>query len=270
MIQKSARKLGDWETLFLISIFGVIVLFPFVYRNIPEILFDDGYRLLILLATSIILLLAALVDFEALKKGKLAVVEPLWSFEVPVAAVLAFTILHERISVLQIVLILLLVACLFLVSFKEKTFSKKFFMEKGVLLAVIGAIFMGSANFFMGWGGRISDPLMINFFVNVFITVVTGIYLIANGKTKSVISDIKNKYQLILPMAISDNVAWVAFVFSMSLAPIAVAVALSESYIIIAVLLGLMINREKLQSHQKFGLIGAIITAIVLAAVTAG
>ena len=72
----------------------------------------------------------------------------------------------------------------------------------------------------------------------------------------------------LLPMSIFDNAAWVAFAFAMSLAPIAIAVAPSESYIIVAVILGLLINHERLQKHQKFGLVSALVAAIVLAAIT--
>ena len=69
-------------------------------------------------------------------------------------------------------------------------------------------------------------------------------------------------------MSIADNVAWVAYVFSMTLAPIAVATALSESYIVITVLLGLFVNHEKLQKHQKVGLVAAVAVALALASIT--
>lgn len=142
-------------------------------------------------------------------------------------------------------------------------------MEKGVLLALLGAVAMGSANFFYGWGARETDPLMVNFFINLFTTVATGIFLLANGKMRKTLRDAVATRGTILPMAILDNTAWVAFAFAMSLAPIGVVVALSESYIIIAVILGLLINRERIQFHQKVGLLLAIIAAISLAAITA-
>ncbi len=108
LIQKSVRKLGDWETLFVICAFGAVILLPFVWRDLPA-LFGNGRGVWILFLSSLILFVAALLDFEALKEGKLAVVEPIWSFEVPAAAILAFVILGERISWLQIILITLLI-----------------------------------------------------------------------------------------------------------------------------------------------------------------
>src|SRR3989344_1304783 len=90
LIQRSTRKIGDWETLFFITAFGAVVLAPFVYKDIPSLFTEVSRTTYILLGASVILLIAALLDFEALKKGKLAVVEPIWSSEVPVAALLSF------------------------------------------------------------------------------------------------------------------------------------------------------------------------------------
>ncbi len=268
LIQKSSRKFGDWETLFVITAFGAVVLLPFVWGSMYRVITNQSGELFVLVVASVFIFLAALVDFEALKRGKLSIVEPIWSLEVPSAAILAYFIIGETISILQIILIACLIFCLVLIAFREKHFNKKFLIEKGVVIAFFGAFLMGSANFFMGWGGRVSDPLMVIFFTNLFMAVLTFIYLAYNRELSNVVSHLKKDYGLLLPMAISDNVAWVAFVFGMSLAPIAVVTALSESYIIVAVLLGLTVNQEKLQSHQKFGLIGAIVSAIILAVVT--
>jgi len=268
LIQRSTRKLGDWETLFFMTAFGAVVLLPFVWKSLPTAFENRAFTILML--TSFILFIAALIDFEALKEGKLAVVEPIWSFEVPTAAFLAFFIIGERISGLQIFLVITLIVFLMLVAFREKKITKKLFMEKGVYLAFLGAVLMGSANFFMGWSGRVTDPLMVNFFTDAFIMILTGLYLIAKGRFLSLGRDLKNGYQILLPMSIADKVAWIAFVFSMTLAPIAIATALSESYIIIAVLMGLFVNREKILAHQKVGLVGAVVTVIVLSVITAG
>ena len=268
LIQRSTRKVGDWETLFIITLFGAIVLAPFVWHSLPTLFSNGGEPLLVLFVASVVLFIAALLDLDALKKGKLAIVEPIWSFEIPAAAVLSFLILGEKVTVLQIVLLIVLMGGLMLVAFRRKRLNKSFLMEKGIFIALIAAIAMGAANFFMGWGGRVSDPVMVNFFTDAFLAICSGIYLIAHGRFFKAFTDLKKGYNTLLPMAIADKVAWVAFVFSMVLVPIAVATALSESYIIIAILLGLFVNKEKLQGHQKVGLVLAIIGAIVLAVIT--
>src|SRR3989338_9186400 len=160
LIQKSTRKVGDIEALFFVTAFGAAVLLPFVYKNIGALFASSSDTMLILAVLCVVLLLAALLDFEALRVGKLAVVEPIWSFEVPVAALLAFFILGEEVTVLQILIIVALLVGLALVSLKKEFRLKHLWLERGTLLALLGAVFMGAANFFMGWGARVTDPIM--------------------------------------------------------------------------------------------------------------
>lgn len=268
LIQRSARKLGDWETLFVITFFGVIVLLPFVYKNIGSLFVGSNTNLLILVSSALVLLCAALLNFEGFKKGKISVLEPLMSFEIPAAALLAFFFLGDEISWMQIFVIIVLIINLFLVSFRGKFLSKNFLLEKGVIVFMFGAILMGAADFLLGWGSRVTDPLLANFVLNVIMASVSFIFIVFRGGISKLILDVKKNPAQVLAMSITDNVAWIAYSFAMVLVPIAIATGLSESSIIIAVLLGLFVNKEKLQRHQKIGLVGAIISAIVLAFIT--
>ncbi|MBI2632714.1 DMT family transporter [Candidatus Pacearchaeota archaeon] len=264
-IQRSTRKFGDWETLFFISLFGVIFLFPFVYKDIPTLFLSFDEKYLILLAPSFTILIAALFEFESLKRGKISVVEPLWSLEVPVSALAAFFILKEIPSTLQIILIITLLVGLVLVSLRSYHLEKKIWLEKAVIIGAFSAIIMGLANFLVGVGARETNALIINWFLSTFLALACFIYLISKKNLRKTFKDVIKNKKLLFSMCTLDNIAWVAFAFSMTLAPIALAVALSESYIIIAVLLGLFVNKEYLRKHQKIGLIIAIISAILLA-----
>ncbi len=266
LIQRSTRKFGDWETLFIICTFGVILLLPFVWNKLPSLLLVPSKTLIILLAASLALFIAALLEFEALRRGKISVIEPTWSLEIPSSAVLAFFVLGEVLSFTQVLFIIALIIGLFLVSYRGTVFSKKFFLERGVIISIFSAVGMGVANFFVGWGARETDPLVINFLISLFSMIGAFIFLVAKGRVSNTVSHFKNNLKLLLTMSFLDNAAWVAFAFAMTLAPIGIAAALSESYIIIAVLLGIFVTREKLQSHQKGGLAIAVLAAIVLAA----
>ncbi len=266
LIQRSTRKIGNWETLFLISLFGTIVLLPFVFRDLPELFSSgNGLGLVILSVAGLVLFAAALLDFEALRVGKISVVEPMWSFEIPIAGFFAFFFLGEKLSVLQILFVVILIVGLILVSFKEKHTVRTFLMEKGVVIAFFAGITMGAANFFIGWGARQTDPLMVNFFVNFLIFLGTAFYLFSKGCIGKAFKDSLRFRAVVLPMVVLDNSAWISFAFAMSLAPIGIVVALSESYIALAAILGLVFNKEKLQRHQKFGLLIAFIFVILLA-----
>lgn len=267
-IQKSARKVGDTETLFLISVIGLVLLFPFFIMRLPQVWQASSVQIVVLGIASMAILVSAVLQFEALRVGKLSIIEPTWSLEIPAAAFFAFLLLSESINLSQIILIIILVISLSVVSYKGGKISKKVLLEKGIFYAVAGAILMGGANFFMGWGSRITDPIVVNFVTDFFMTFVTGLMLFSRGRLLSTFKDFGKNINVVLPMGIADKAAWVAFTFSMVLAPIAIAVALSESYIIVVVLLGLYINKEKLSKHQFFGLVFAISAAVILAAIT--
>ena len=267
LIQRSTRKIGDFETLLAITGPGALILLPFVWRDIGG-LFSGGFDAKILLVGSFILFAAALFEFEALRRGKISVIEPTWSLEIPTSVFLAYLVLSEKLTLVQLLIILSLVVGLFLVSYRGKVFSHRFFLERGVLIGLLAAVVMGSANFFVGWGARLTDPLLTNFVFNVVMALGSGLFLLMRGRFFQFFRDFSRTRTLMLPMLISDNAAWVAFAFAMTLAPIGIAVALSESYIIVAVILGLAINRERLERHQKIGLVVAIAAAVTLASIT--
>jgi len=267
-IQKMVRKIGNWETLFLITAFGAIALSPFVIKDIPELFTFNSSTFFIMLGASVILLFAALFEFESLKQGKLAIVEPIWSLEIIASTILAFLILNEIINFKQVLLIGFLIIGLILISLKSYHFDKKIWLEKGVFIAVLAAITMGAANFFVGFGARASDGIMMIWFLNCFMALTCLIYLVYNKKIGIMFRQLKENKKPIIGMCILDNAAWLGFALAMAIAPIGITVALSESYIIIPVLLGIYINKEYIRFHQKFGIILAIISAIMLAIVT--
>jgi len=265
LIQKTTRKLGDWKTLFVISLFGLIILTPFVYKDLEML---NG-NFLLFIGASATLLIAAMLDFEALKKGKLAIVEPALALEVLVSIIFAFIIINEVLNFKQIVLVICIILGITLVSLKSFHLKRRAWIEKGAILGMIGAIFMGATNFLVGFTSRVTNPLIITWFYSLFLTVICLAYLIANKKFGKLVSDFKRHKKLILAVSSFDNAAWICFAFAMTLIPIAIAVALSESYIALATLLGLMLNNEKLLTHQKIGIVLTLVSVIVLAVITA-
>lgn len=267
LIQKSSREFGKWVTLFFITFFAAIILTPFVYQDIAS-LFANNYGLLILLLASVVLLFAALLDFQALKDGKISVVEPIMALEVVVTAGLASLIIRERLSWEQLGLVILLVAGIFLVSTKSFHHFKNIKAEKGVWYGLFGTIGMGTTNFLFGIGSRATSPLLINWFTCLLIALVTFIYLLFKARRGEILKDWHKDKALIVGVGLIDNGAWIAYSYSTLYIPITIATSISESYIALAALLGLIFNKEKLRRHQFVGLVLAIISVVILAAIT--
>jgi drug/metabolite transporter (DMT)-like permease len=266
-IQRSTRRFGNWATLLAISLFGLLILTPLVWNDLGQVLsFSQEFWLL--LGASIVLFIAALFDFEALREGKLAIVEPVLALEVPLSALLAFFVLDEHVSTLTASLICLIVAGIMLISWRGGRLSHRMLLEKGVLLGCAGALFMGASNFAVGLGSRVTNPLVMNWFISLVLTILPLGYVILQEEVGTIWHHVLANKGFFATLCLLDNAAWVAYAFAASLAPIAIVVAISESYVGLTVLLGLLVNREKALAHQKWGialtLVGIILIAVLV------
>lgn len=269
LIQKSSRAFGKWAALFFITATAAIVLFPLVYKDIIPAL-SNNKQIIILLVASLVLLVAALFDFQALKDGKISVVEPIYALEIPVTAVLTSYLLLEHLTFWQKMLVISLMLGIFLVSTKSFQHLKKIKLEKGVIYAFLAAFGMGATNFLFGVGSRAINPLMINWFTSFIVAVITLIYIMFHAQRKEILGDWHRNKRLIVGVGLVDNAAWIAFSYSTLHIPIAIATGISEAYIALGAILGLLFNKETLKQHQVLGLVIAVTSAIVLAAITPG
>lgn len=214
----------------------------------------------------IVVVFAALFDFEALRQGKIAIVEPIIGLELPITVGLSLALAGESLSFLQLFLISIVFIGIMLAITSHHThlyYHKRIF-ERGAILAGIGAIGMALTNFLVGVSSQGISPLVTIWFAHSLLAIVCGIYVLSKGEFRSLISDFKNHPKPIIGQSIFDNVAWVSFAKATTYIPIAIATTISESYIALAVLLGLFVNREKLRAHQIAGITLAIFGVIML------
>lgn len=264
LIQRSARAFGDWIALFYIVFGCTVVLFPFVYGDLMALNWQ-GASLLLLILASVVLLFSALFDFEALRIGKISVVEPIYAFEVFITAAVGTFVVKEYLNVTQTFLVAALVVGIVLVSIKSFGHLKKAYLERGVWYAGFATLGMGIVNVLFGLGARDTSPLLINWFTSAFLTVICFIVIYFRGDMKKIWIDFKRSPGLITTVTVFDNLAWIAYSFSALYIPIAIAISISEAYIALAAILGIIINKEKLVRHQRFGLALTVFAAILLA-----
>jgi len=269
LIQKSTRKFGDWVALFYITAFATVLTFPLIYKDLLA-LGSHPRQLGLLVLASVVILFAAILDFEALRKGKISIIEPIFALEIPVTAVLASLVIGERLTWWQVLFIVLLMVGLALVSVKSLHVLKKARWERGVWLAFFATIAMGAVNFLFGEGARETSPFLFNWFISAFISIVVILYLFSQSRLSEIGRDWRLDKKLLLSVAALDNAAWISYSYSALYIPLAIATSLSEGFILVAGLLGLALNKEKLKRHQLLGFILAVVSVIMLAAITDG
>ncbi len=268
-IQKTTRKIGIWKSLFFIALIGTLAIYPFVTGDIMVAL-QDPRQLLIVTLASLAMFFAALFDFEALKEGKFAIIEPILGIELPFTVALSVFFLQEQLSLPQISFIIAVFVGIVLavtIHHKHLHYHKRI-LEKGVILAGLGALGMGLTNFLTGVAAQEVSPLVAYWFICLETLLLCLVYLIWTKEAQTLISDFKKHTKLIISESILDNLAWICFAYAVIYIPISIATTISESYIALSVLLGLFINREKLKKHQKVGVALAVLGVILLAAIT--
>jgi drug/metabolite transporter (DMT)-like permease len=185
LIQRGTRKFGGWVFLFYVEMFVVIVLLPFIFAQIPKAVSNID-NLLVFISAGVVFVFASIFDFESLKLGKISVMEPIYAFEIPVTALLAFAILGERLTLLQTGLILCSMLGIILISMRSSSAIKNIRLERGVLYASLATLGLGAANFILGFGARETSPLLINWFASLFIAIVVFAYLAVTGRKKEI------------------------------------------------------------------------------------
>ncbi len=263
-IQKTVRAVGNIHALLFICGFGSLVILPFIYRDIP--LAFESTSFVILFFTLLISLIAAILDFEALKLGKFSVVEPVYGIELPITVLLSLAIAKENLSILQIVCIIAAFVGIVLTStkaFRHLHFHKRL-IEKGVVFAVLAATAMGVTNFLYGYSSANISPLLTLWYVHFFLGVFSLIVIILRKELGLMTRNLKRYPQIIFAETFFDNSAWLCFAYANTYLPISIATTISEAYIGLAAVVGVVLNRERLRKHQFVGILLIFISIISL------
>jgi len=248
-IQRCTRKVGDVESLAFIGVIGALIILPFAIKDFHLI---STYNLLLLLIVSIITFIAALLDFEALKKGKLSIIDVIIELELPATIVLGFIFFNESLSMLQFLIISSVFIGIILVA--TKSFSHwKARLEKGALLAFFAAISMALVNFLMTKSARQISPSITIFGIWI-ITAVFALFFVwkREGFSKLIKNGIKFKW-IVLAMGIFDTLAWLFYILATLKNEISITTAITESFPAISIFLGAWFNKEKINWHQWLG-----------------
>lgn len=261
-IERVSRAAGSLKALFYVSLVAAIIYIPFVWKHLGVI--GRHGALWLLLASGAVFLFASVFDFLALKMGKISVVEPICAFEVPITALAAYIFIGERVTLEQNFFILLMVAGIFLVSVQQFSHLRHIHAEPGAWLALIATIGMGFANFLFAEAGRVTTPFIINWFAAIFILLCLLVYFLYKRELRPMLALRGMNKPFLVSMSLADNLSWIFYTYAALYVPISIAISLSESYIVLASLLGYIYNRERLRAHQVLGMALCVLSVVIL------
>jgi drug/metabolite transporter (DMT)-like permease len=262
-IQRTTRKIGDIETIAFMSAIGAIGLTPFILSDIP--LLFEFQNILIIFILSIAALVAAVLNFEALKQGKLSVIDVVLEIEIPVTVILGFLFFQESLSIVQVSVIGFMMAGITLIATGHGPLKlRKVVIEKGVFLAVLAAIAMGFVNLLTAVGSRQISPLMIIWTPWTIAAIMSFIFLMKRDGIHKTIKNASKFKSLILAMGIFETAAWLLFAIAVFNNMLSITIAITESFPAVALLLGLWINKERITKYQYAGAVITLISCFFL------
>lgn len=265
LIQRTTRKIGDVETLAWIGIIGSIGLLPLIIKDLSKI--SSWSQILVLLVLGVVTFFGALANFEALKKGKLAVIEIVMTLELPITVLLALLFFQEQLTVIQTSTVALVFLGVVLIATEKFSHVHSLLrgLEKGVLLALLGAVGMGVINFLTGTSAKSISPLLA-IWVPWLVFTLLCLFVIETrrGGVKTFAHHWQKHRWLIVAMGVFDTLAWLMYAFAVEGKEIALTIAITESYPAVALFLGLWLNKEKINWHQYCGAVLALGASVAL------
>ena len=264
MIQRNVRKVGDNEALLFIGAIGGVMLLPFAWNDIPALL--EMQNLLLIGALGIMTFAAAMLDFEALKQGKLSVIEVILEIELPITIILGLVFFHESLSVETLAAIGFIFLGIVLMAVKSHHIKNiPRLLERGVIWGVLGAICMGAVNFLTAASARQISPIMAVWGPYVIFSMMCLVLLWKSNGFGKIAVDWKKFRGPIIAMGIVDTLAWVFYAIATANGEIAAITAITECYPAIGLFLGIQINKEHVELHQILGGAIALVAGIALA-----
>ncbi|PIR88255.1 MAG: hypothetical protein COU10_00185 [Candidatus Harrisonbacteria bacterium CG10_big_fil_rev_8_21_14_0_10_45_28] len=270
LFQRVAREVGIWEVLFGLTFVGTLVLFPFVY---PMLLAGFEYPLmigLILVGICLVRVISIYMGGLAILKGKLSVVEPVISLEMPMIVLLSIFLLGEKITGLETVLIILIFLTIILAvteRFEVLKYHQRVFLESGALIAFGAAFFYAIAGFLIGYSSRHVEPVFVVWLYQVAIAGFALFRIVVKKRVPNLIRGLRSFPVFIIASGLTGATAWVMYGFSAQYLPISLAIALSQGYVLVAGGLGVVVNKEKIAPHQVAGILLSFLGIIALGVV---
>lgn len=271
LIQKISHKLGNIETLFWVDLLGSLALTPLILRE----------NFLLVRQNFLPLLLLGLLEFsfglcilKAFEKGKLSVITVIMTLELPLTVLLGIAFFQEKLSLIQIILIVVIFAGTIIISKRDLGFLdklKRFFsrkisvLEKGAIFAFIAATLSAFYNFFIAFNAKNIPPVIVIWFPWTTSVILLSIYIAYNKGFLDCLRHMYENKSLIIGGALLDVSAWVFFAVALSKRELSITTAITESYPALTLFLALKYNKEKISTPKILAAIMVILATILIA-----
>jgi len=273
LLQRISRKNESVHMLFCSGLVGLFITLPLAWTHLGTLSSLMSHQWWLIAGICLGIFVNVFFSIEALRSGKLAVISPVFALELPLTVILTVLIAHEFPSMIEFMVILLIFAGFFLLTFRGFPHDGKKYMvklEKGVLMALVGVIGLAFYNLTVGLVSRLLYPTVTSFIINLFMLAFSSIVLIWRKEFTfpGVFEPLRRQPLQVIATSVLYTGAALCFAYATTQMPISVATGISEGYVALAVLLGLSFGHERLKRNQYIG-VGIVILGIITLALLA-
>lgn len=260
----TSRKVGNVPTAFWLTAGGLILMFGYSFFIHASFILPFS-AISILLLAGIIQSLGGISFYKALTIGKVSLASPIGSSWAAWTTLLSILFLHERLTPLQSLAVIIVILGTFFVSTDLRQLMKsveKGFADKGVFLALLASVFWGVSWVFYvpilhtyGW-----LPSVIGLRIAILIGV--GLFAIVFKQTIF----FKPKKQIIwlfLCMPFVDVAAYFGYSIGLEHGLTAIVSPVAAAFPLVTVVLAKIVLKEKVVLNQFLGIV-AIIGGVIL------
>ena len=225
-------------------------------------------RMLLLTAgiNSASFVLGTLTHIEALKHVPSSVVYPIIRLNMVVVVLFSILFLHDRVSLHQVLGILLAIAVIVILT-REAEGAKGNFgsVRKGLLLAFVSLVSGSVASISSKFAAVYSNKLGFMAF-SYFLGALFSAALIRRSGEEVSRGNRKNAILIGLLMGLINFVGFYTFLAALSMGPLSIIVSITGMHFVIAVLLSVIVYKENLSRTRILGMALAMVSILFLRA----
>lgn len=253
----AVQRVGGYKTLFYSYLSGSVVAIIFF------IIFPQFSKITIFLA--VLFLIEAFLNFlgyvffyKGIEFEKISIISPIVAGYPVVIVLLSYFILNEILTLYQIIAFILMIFGLVLISIQKKiTINYK----RGVYLAIAAMLIWGVSIFLFGYLIKATHWL----FALALSRILSSIFISSFFKLKKLSFSIsKSIIPILILIGVVEIVGTIFYSIGVSVSSISLVSVISSLYPAMVIILARIFFKEKLNIHQKFGIIGMLLGLVLI------
>ncbi len=255
-----ARKKGEFTTFFILTFILALILIPLALPEFPSNKINTGTLGVVFLIARFEIV-AGVLYLKGMRAGKISVVEPINALSIGFTAILAVGLLHENLTLVPVLLIILSLAGAALVGIKSfKGVSLNDFLVPGAFLSLISAVVYGASDYTAKNAITSLGPATA-----LFIAMVIACALSFIGAW---VCEWKNGFlefnKLSIITGVIGGLGWIGYAYALDSFPLAYAAGMINAYPALTLILANKVGKESVNTSQLLGAILLISATIGL------